>query len=63
MKLAKRGYLKTTAILSKKLILETQKYVLGETIYIPKPKTSHQRRGTRSGTKKLIDHRNASIKQ
>lgn len=63
MKLAERGYLKTTAILPKKLILEIQKYVLGETIYIPKPKTSHQRRGIRSGTRKLIDDRNASIKR
>lgn len=41
MKLAERGYLKTTAILPKKLILEIQKYVPGETIYNPKPKTSH----------------------
>lgn len=48
------------AILPKKLILEIQKYVQEETIYIPKSKTSHQRRGTRSGTRKLID---ASIKR
>ncbi|MEM5627400.1 hypothetical protein AAHB47_29420 [Bacillus wiedmannii] len=33
-----------------------------ETIYIPKPKTSHHRWGTRSRTRKLIDERNASIK-
>ncbi|MGE6540834.1 CD3324 family protein [Bacillus luti] len=57
----RKDYLKATAILPKKLILEIQKYVQEETIYIPKSKTSHQRRGTHSGTRKLIDERNASI--
>ncbi|TYR78865.1 hypothetical protein FZC66_17715 [Priestia megaterium] len=57
------AYIKATAILPEKLISEIQKYIQGETIYIPKPKTSHQRWGTRSGTRKLIDDRNASIKR
>lgn len=58
-----KRYLKATAILPKKLILEIQKYVQEETIYIPKSKTSHQRGGTHSGTRKLIDERNTSIKR
>ncbi|MGM7721473.1 CD3324 family protein [Metabacillus sp. Hm71] len=56
------AYIKATAILPEKLISEIQKYVQGETIYIPKPKVSYQRWGTRSGSRKLIDDRNASIK-
>ncbi|MFC3885813.1 CD3324 family protein [Bacillus songklensis] len=55
-------YVKATTILPEKLIIEIQKYVQGETIYIPKPKTTYQKWGTRSGGRKLIDDRNASIK-
>jgi DNA-binding NarL/FixJ family response regulator len=57
------AYVKATAILPQKLISEIQKYVQGKTIYIPKLETSHQRWGTLSGTRKLIDERNASIKR
>lgn len=57
------AYRKATAILPEKLISEIQKYVQGETIYIPKPESSHQKWGTRSGTRKWIDDRNASIKR
>ncbi|MET3196144.1 hypothetical protein ABID96_003112 [Bacillus sp. OAE603] len=35
-------YIKATAILPEKLISEIQKYVQGETIYIPKPETTHK---------------------
>ncbi|MBM7588131.1 Mor family transcriptional regulator [Bacillus pakistanensis] len=55
-------YVKATNILPEKLILEIQKYVQGETIYIPKPETSYQRWGTRSGGRKRIDDRNQVIK-
>lgn len=54
-------HVKATAILPEKLIVEIQKYVQGETIYIPK--TEYQKWGTRSGGRKAIDDRNASIKR
>ena len=57
------AYVKATAVLPEKLISEIQKYVHGETIYIPKLENSHQRWGTRSGTRKLIDERNSSMKR
>jgi Mor family transcriptional regulator len=56
-------YIKATAILPEKLISEIQKYVQGETIYIPKPETSHKKWGSRSGTRKFIDERNIKIKK
>ena len=49
--------------LPENLIREIQKYVQGETIYIPKPKTSYNKWGTRSGGKKRIEERNLSIKE
>ena len=54
--------IKARAILPEELIAEIQKYVQGETIYIPKPEASYKKWGTRSGGRKLIDERNASIK-
>lgn len=51
-----------TAILPEKLIEEIQKYVQGETIYIPKPETAYQKWGVRSGGRKLIDDRNRTIR-
>ncbi|MEC0293453.1 CD3324 family protein [Bacillus subtilis] len=61
--MAEMAYVKVTAILPEKLISEIQKYVQGKTIYIPKPESSHQKWGACSGTRKLIDDRNASIKK
>ncbi|MCP3742642.1 CD3324 family protein [Rossellomorea sp. BNER] len=55
-------YVKATKILPEKLIIEIQKYVQGETIYIPKPETTYQRWGTCSGERKRIDDRNNLIK-
>lgn len=56
-------YLKATAILPEELILEIQKYVQGETIYIPKPEATHKKWGSRSGTRKYIDERNINIRK
>jgi len=56
------AYVKATAILPEKLIVEIQKYIQGESIYIPKLEKTHQKWGSRSGTRKLIDDRNKSIK-
>lgn len=55
-------YVNATTILPESLIFEIQKYVQGETIYIPKPETTHQKWGTRSGGRKLIDERNTAIR-
>ncbi|MCY7915110.1 CD3324 family protein [Bacillus haynesii] len=57
------AYVKAAAVLPEKLISEIQKYVQGETIYIPKTESAHQKWGARSGARKLIDDRNTSIKK
>ncbi|ODG89974.1 MULTISPECIES: CD3324 family protein [Bacillaceae] len=57
------AYIKATAILPEKLLLEIQKYVQGETLYIPKTEKVHKKWGSRSGTRKLIDNRNKAIKE
>ena len=56
------AYIKATAVLPEKLLLEIQKYVQGETLYIPKSEKIHKKWGSRSGTRKLIDNRNKAIK-
>jgi hypothetical protein len=54
-------YVKAEAILPENLLKEIQRYVQGETIYIPKPKKAYRKWGTHSGTRALIDERNACI--
>ncbi|MEJ8547449.1 CD3324 family protein [Brevibacillus borstelensis] len=56
-------YVKATSILPEKLIIEIQKYIQGETIYIPKPKTTYEKWGSRSGGRKAIQERNSEIKK
>lgn len=56
------SYMKAIDILPKELIKELQKYVQGETLYIPKTKNNYQKWGTHSGGRKAIDERNAEIK-
>ncbi|MCM3728382.1 CD3324 family protein [Neobacillus cucumis] len=55
-------YLNAAKVLPEKLIVEIQKYVQGETLYIPKPETEHRKWGTSSGGRRMLDHRNAAIK-
>ncbi|SET46769.1 hypothetical protein SAMN05216389_1128 [Oceanobacillus limi] len=57
------SYVKATSVLPEELMKEIQKYVQGETVYIPKPKAAHSEWGARSGTRKILDERNVSIKQ
>ncbi|PLS01833.1 CD3324 family protein [Neobacillus cucumis] len=57
------AYVKATAILPDELISEIQKYVQGETIYIPKLEDSYQKWGIRSGSRKMLDERNMAIKK
>ena len=55
-------YVKATSILPESLLVEIQKYVQGETIYIPKVEGTYQKWGSLSGGRKKIDERNTSIK-
>ncbi|PEX87276.1 CD3324 family protein [Bacillus cereus] len=55
-------YVKATTVLPESLIAEIQKYVQGETIYIPKQETEHYKWGTQSGGRKQLDERNKAIK-
>lgn len=55
-------YVNASNILPENLIKEIQKYVQGETIYIPKPETAYRPWGTLSGGRKHLDQRNANIK-
>lgn len=56
-------YVNAAAILPENLIAEIQKYIQGETLYIPKKESQHQKWGTRSGGRKALDERNTTIKQ
>ncbi|MDM5238634.1 hypothetical protein CN491_08200 [Bacillus cereus] len=55
-------YVKAATVLPESLIAEIQKYIQGETIYIPKQETQHYKWGTRSGGRKHLDERNKAIK-
>lgn len=47
-------YTNANKILPEKLINEIQKYVQGETIYIPKQETEYEKWGARSGGRRLL---------
>ena len=55
-------YMNANQVLPEKLILEIQKYIQGETLYIPKKETEYRKWGTSSGGRKMLDRRNAAIK-
>lgn len=56
-------YVKATSVLPEDLVKEIQKYIQGETIYIPKLDNNYKQWGTLSGERQRIDDRNYSIKQ
>ncbi|WRP08665.1 CD3324 family protein [Rossellomorea aquimaris] len=56
-------YVKAESVLPQSLLVEIQKYVQGETLYIPKPKVKYRKWGSRSGSRKQIDERNVKIKE
>lgn len=56
-------YINADKVLPEKLLIEIQKYVQGETLYIPKPKTEYKKWGTSSGGRRLLDRRNSAIRQ
>lgn len=49
-------------VLPEKLIVEIQKYIQGETLYIPKQETEYRKWGTSSGGRRLLDRRNTDIR-
>lgn len=55
-------YINANKVLPDNLIVEIQKYVQGETIYIPKQETEYRRWGSSSGGRRLLDRRNAAIR-
>jgi Mor family transcriptional regulator len=55
-------YLKANAVLPEKLIIEIQKYVQGETIYIPKLEGTTRKWGSKSGSRSFYEQRNSSIR-
>ncbi|TDL30836.1 hypothetical protein E2R51_16020 [Jeotgalibacillus sp. S-D1] len=56
------AYVKANAVLPEELVAEIQKYVQGETLYIPKAEAVRKKWGECSGTRKWIDDRNSSIR-
>ena len=60
---AKLKYINANKVLPEKLIIEIQKYVQGETIYIPKLETEHLKWGTLSGGRRILDRRNDTIRK
>ncbi|QFG00243.1 hypothetical protein PB01_16295 [Psychrobacillus glaciei] len=56
-------YIKATSVLPEALVLEIQKYIQGETIYIPKQGESYKHWGALSGERKRIDDRNVLLKK
>ena len=55
-------YTNANNVLPEKLIIEIQKYVQGETLYIPKQENAYKKWGTSSGGRKMLDCRNDTIK-
>jgi Mor family transcriptional regulator len=54
-------YLKANAVLPEELIMEIQKYVQGESIYIPKTTTT-RKWGSKTGSRRFFESRNSSIR-
>ncbi|MCH6267684.1 CD3324 family protein [Neobacillus citreus] len=55
-------YMNASIVLPEKLIVEIQKYIQGETLYIPKQETEYRKWGTSSGGRRLLDRRNTAIR-
>ncbi|MDN4524592.1 CD3324 family protein [Fictibacillus fluitans] len=55
-------YSNASKVLPEKLIIEIQKYVQGETLYIPKQENEYRQWGVTSGGRRLLDERNAGMK-
>ena len=55
-------YTNANKVLPEELITEIQKYVQGETLYIPKLETEYRKWGTSSGGRRMLDRRNDAIR-
>ncbi|MFF2090673.1 CD3324 family protein [Paenibacillus sp. NPDC058174] len=55
-------YTNASKVLPKELIKEIQKYIQGETLYIPKQQTEYKDWGSISGGRELLDRRNNAIR-
>ncbi|MRN54964.1 CD3324 family protein [Paenibacillus monticola] len=55
-------YTNAAKVLPEKLIMEIQKYIQGETLYIPKQETDYKNWGSLSGGRRLLDQRNEAIR-
>jgi len=56
-------YVKAEAVLPKALLVEIQKYIQGDMVYIPKPQANHKKWGTKTGAKATIAQRNENMVQ
>ncbi|KGK90164.1 CD3324 family protein [Clostridium sp. HMP27] len=54
-------YKKANNVLPEHLILEIQKYIQGEYIYIPAQQSSHKKWGEKSGIREILSNRNQEI--
>lgn len=55
-------YTNAANVLPKNLIMEIQKYIQGETLYIPKQESEYKNWGSLSGGRQLLDQRNEAIR-
>jgi Mor family transcriptional regulator len=56
-------YLKAEDIFPKELLREVQKYVHGETVYIPNPEGLRKKWGENSGSRQFLNQRNHEIRK
>ncbi|MGN7408596.1 MULTISPECIES: CD3324 family protein [unclassified Sporosarcina] len=56
-------YVNAHNVLPEELIKEIQKYVQGETLYIPKHEDTFKKWGVASGSRKRLDLRNEKIRE
>lgn len=59
----KLTYVNAQKVLPEQLIIEIQKYIQGETLYIPKNEDTFKKWGAASGSRKRLDLRNATIRE
>lgn len=57
------AYRNASLLLPPKLLSEVQKYVSGETVYVPAPDTKKLRWGEKNGTKTKYSDRNREIRR
>ena len=55
------GYIRAADVLPEQLILEIQKYVDGQMLYIPRKCEEHSRWGEKSGTRENLEKRDRHI--